>query len=231
MKKTIFLLVKIFDNEDYAKQFINGNLYANTLAYFKAMEGDEVANRADKHEGTGSWHQPEKIQLILNGKDLTGGLAGPISIQMHKHTQVNVFCMYAVHSGEFDHISNENLSAFTKQLELPDECEKLGQYAVVVTDVTQFIERIKIAINKKNYGLQATLVDYYDPNSFNGFFPEEKAIFMKRKEYSHQSEYRFAIDTGLGNDTPINLFIEDISDISILRATSDLRKFQWNTAP
>jgi len=43
MKKTIFLLVKIFDNESYAKDFLDGKLFANSLSFFKKIEEVEIA--------------------------------------------------------------------------------------------------------------------------------------------------------------------------------------------
>ncbi|MEG0010305.1 MAG: hypothetical protein RR721_17030 [Aeromonas sp.] len=215
MSKTIFFLVKIFDNKKYAQDFVDGKLFANRLSYFRRLEEHDKANRGDKYEGVVSWIQPEEASLVINGRSITE-LAGPVSVQMNWHDDLNVFCIYAAHSGSFNYLSHENIDEFRKQLEIPEDCLKLGGYAAVVTNFTQFFERIQNAVIENDYGMNAGLVDYYDPNEFSGSFSETEAIFKKRSEFSHQKEYRFAFDTGASGETPLALDIGDISDIVTL---------------
>jgi hypothetical protein len=101
------------------------------------------------------------------------------------------------------------------QISIPDDCKKLGEYAVIVTNVNKFIERVKAAVSSNNYGLNAGLVEYYDPTIFNGFFSEVESIFRKRDEYKHQKEYRFSFDTGIAGNDLLILNIGDISDITM----------------
>ena len=49
--KTIFFLVKFFDDEKCVNDFISGKLFANRLSYFKKIEKDEYVSRSDRHEG------------------------------------------------------------------------------------------------------------------------------------------------------------------------------------
>lgn len=221
MKKTIFFLVKIFDDEQYASDFRSGKLFANRISYFRHLEEEEESNRGDIHDGVVSWFQPDQIKLEINGITLTD-LAGPVSVKMNWHDHLNIFCIYAAHSGEYKNLSHENLGDFKKQLEIPGDCLKLGKYAVVVTNVTQFFERVKAATEKNNYGLNARLVDYYNPDTFSGTFGEEEAVFNKRNEYRHQKEYRFAFDTGVTGTKPLLLDIGDISDITMLCNVADV---------
>lgn len=62
MGKVIFFLAKVFDNENYAEDFISGKVFANRLSYFKELEEEDSANRSDRHEGTVSWYQPDQIK-------------------------------------------------------------------------------------------------------------------------------------------------------------------------
>jgi len=135
--------------------------------------------------------------------------------QMNWHDHLNVFCIYAAHSGEFEEISEETIDDFKKQISIPEECKNLGEYAVIVTNVTKFIERVKAAVRSNNYELNAGLVEYYDPTRFNGSFSEVESIFRKREEYKHQKEYRFSFDTGIAGTDPLILNIGDISDITM----------------
>ena len=185
MSRTIFFFVKVFDRKEYAEDFIKGNLFSNRLSFFRKHEEEKSANRGDKHEGVVSWHQPDQIRLEINGRIITD-LAGPVMTQMNWHDHLNVFCIYAAHSGEFDEVSEETIEAFKEQIAIPEDCQKLGEYAVIVTNVTKFIERVKTAVSYNGYGLNAGLVEYYDPASFNGSFSEIESIFRKRDEYKHQ---------------------------------------------
>ena len=221
MSKTIFFFVKIFDDKKYATDFIKGNLFSNRLSFFRNLEESQDANRGDKNEGVVGLFQPEQVNLEINGRILND-LAGPISIKMNWHDNLNIFCIYAAHSGNFQSLSTENFDEFKKQLEIPEECLNLGKYAVVVTNVSQFIERVQLAVEKNNYGLRADLVEYYNPETFNGSFNEHEAIFKKRDEYKHQKEYRFAFDSGVTGNDSLVVEIGDISDITMLCDVSEV---------
>jgi|TARA_B110000211_G_scaffold83857_1_gene98166 hypothetical protein len=224
MNKTIFFLVKIFDNESYADDFIRGNIFANRLSYFRKLEEGESSNRSDQHEGVVSWHQPEQVNVEINGRLITD-LAGPISVKMNWHNHLNIFCIYAAHSGEFEGVSEDNLDAFKKELEIPDECLKLGEYVVLITSVSQFIKRVTESAKCHNYGLTAGLVEYYDPKTFHGTFSETESIFRKRDEYQHQKEYRLVFNSGFQGDAPLILSIGDISDITMKCKVADINRY------
>lgn len=221
MSRTIFFFVKVFDKQEYAVDFIKGKLFSNRLSFFRKHEENESANRGDKHEGVVSWHQPDKIRLEINGRVMTD-LAGPVMTQMNWHDHLNVFCIYAAHSGEFYEIFEETIENFKEQIAISEDCEKLGEYAVIVTNVTKFIERVKAVVSSNNYGFNAGLVEYYDPASFNGAFLEDESIFRKRDEYKHQKEYRFSFDTGIEGNDPLILNIGDISDITMQCKVSEI---------
>lgn len=222
MGKIIFF-AKIFEREEYAKDFIKGNLYSNRLSFFRGYEEEQSANRGDKYEGVVSWYQPDRIQLEINRISITD-LADPVMVQMNWHDHLNVFCIYAAHTGEFETVSEETLKDFKKQLAIPEDCQNLGKYAVIVTNVSKFIERVKTAVLYKKYGLNAGLVKYYDPTSFNGSFSEKESIFRKRDEFSHQKEYRFIFNTNIPGNDPLILNIGDISDITVQLNTSEINK-------
>ena len=55
-------LYKYFSNREWAEEFLDGNLYFNSLGYFRDYEDEEV--RRDKNEGTSLYHPPEG--LVVN---------------------------------------------------------------------------------------------------------------------------------------------------------------------
>jgi len=223
MNKTIFFLAKVFDNESYADDFLQGNIFANRLSYFRKLEEAESANRSDQHEGVVSWHQPEQVNIEINGQLITD-LAGPVSVKMNWHDHLNVFCIYAAHSGDFEGVSEDNIESFKKQLEIPDECLKLGEYAVFITNVSKFTERVQASVKDNNYGLTASLVEYYDPETFHGTFSGTESIFRKRDEYQHQKEYRYVFHSDLQGDEPLILNIGNLSDIAVKCKVTDINR-------
>ena len=224
--KTIFFFVKFFKNEQYAKDFIGGKVFANRLSYFKRIEGNEDFNRTDKHEGVIGWFQPGRGRFEINGMDITGDLAGPVEMQRKWLDDLNVFCVYAAHSGDLDlgNLSTENIDAFRSQLEIPDDCLKLGKFAVVVKDVAGFISRVETSVKSENYRVFRGFVKYYNPESFHGNFSDGEAIFRKRDEHKHQQEYRFVIDTLIKGTNPVTLNIGDIRDITMRFNSADINK-------
>ena len=212
----IFFLVKFFDNEVYARDFVKGRIYANTLATFKMLEGIDDSGRADRHEGTIAWLQPGHGRLEINGMDITDDLAGPTQLQRNWLNHLHIFCLHAVHSGSLDmvHVSNDNIEELRQQLIIPDECRALGEHAVVINNVPEFIKRMEATAQVKGYRMARSLVRYYHPGSFHGNFRDVESIFHKQGRHSYQREFRFVIDCGLVSDAPLILEIGDLSNIT-----------------
>ena len=149
--------------------------------------------------------QPVKSRLTLNGMDMSDDLAGPVQIQMDWLNHLNVFCVHAAHSGDLDlaSLSNDNIEPLRQELMIPGKCLSLGKYAVVVKNVTEFINRMRSSAQAKNYRIAYGLVKYYDPATFHGNFRDVESVFRKQGQYSFQREFRFVINSGsLGGMPP-----------------------------
>ena len=215
-QKIILFFVKFFSEKKYAHDFIRGNVYASRLSYFKDIEGTDDSGRADRHEGAIGWFQPNQGRLTINEMDITGDLAGPVEMQREWLNYRNLFCVHAAHTGdiELDNLSSDNVEDLRKQLELSQDCLRLGMFAVVIKNIPAFMNRIESAVKEKGYRLSRGLVKYYDPETFHGSFSDWDAVFRKRNEFRYQQEYRFVIDTRVIGDWPIVLEIGDIGDIT-----------------
>ena len=120
-----------------------------------------------------------------------------------------------------------NVEDLRQRLLIPERCLELGEHAVVIRDVPEFMRRFGAAIAARRYHAWSHLVRYYDPTSFHGSFEGINTVFRKRTEYSHQREYRFAVDTGsVGND-PLYLDIGDIHDITLCLRSEELNGAQF----
>ena len=228
----IFFLAKFFREKEHANDFIRGQLFANRISYFKRIEGHD--GRGDEDEGA-IMSKNDGLTLELTATDVETGevvskhtlygteLAAPLILRPERFDHVNVFCMYAGHSGGFQSISADNAQDLKKQLEIPKACTALGKYAVVITNTVEFIRRVEVAAERKGYGICKGLVKYYDPEV--GTPPvrsEIETIFTKRKEYEYQSEFRFAVNTRTMGCDPITLDVGEIDDITVCLDTSDI---------
>ena len=204
----IYLLIKVFDKEEYADAFLNkGGMFCRTLGDFKRIEDDGV--RGDAYEGVTHWHQPDQVTLTIAYKDKDGvehtlplkDLAGPVVVQNNGYERLNLYCMYAAKVQEFEESYDteeervrivEKINSMLKEKStLSDEMLSLGEFAVVVYQVEDFIDRVQKSATAQNLACWNGGVKYYDPASFHGSFKELEAVFSKRNIYAHQNEYRF----------------------------------------
>lgn len=225
MNKHVLFLLKIFEKEKYAKDLLNGKIFANSLEYFVKLEKG-LDKRKDIYEDINGWLQPVD-SLILKINDQTipkEDLAGPISIKIHRDYNINLFCMYACYVEDIEKIKKENIETTKRDLFIEKDLLKLGDYAILIKNNTEFIERIKKAVKKNGLGLKANLIEYFDEKTFHGTFSQEESMFRKREFYKHQKEYRFAFLSNKISNNPINLEIGNIEDIAMLIKTSEIDK-------
>lgn len=231
----IYMLVKVFQEEEHADAFIRGQMFSNRLSYFKDLEGNDDG-RADENEGaivisrTNSVinltaHDPETNEVVAEITISPEDLAASPIITPRWYDHLNLYCMYAARSDDLKDVDPGKMDEFQKQLEMPEDCVKLGEHAVVVINTTAFFERVKKAAERERYGLYGKLMEYYD--SEVGTPPRESdldTIFQKHEDYAYQSEFRFAIDTQTEGSNPIILDVGDISDIAIRIKTADINR-------
>ena len=220
--KTIWYLVKFCEKEEWADDFIKGNLYLNRLSYFKKKEAKDDY-RFDKCEAVASWLQPSGIsinfsshpELDIHPEDL----GAPVSISFDHHDHLHILCLYAIHTGRFECVdglidcSEEDVDELKEQLRIHENCFKFGGYAIIVK-ANDFLNRVKNAIEKSRYAGRMKLVDYYDPNLFNGNFLDHDIPFKKQQKHSYQNEFRIAVNNGTAGDDPLCIEVGDLSDIS-----------------
>ena len=231
----IVFLAKAFSDPQHAEDLIKGQLYANTLRYFRNIEGDPT--RGDPEEGA-IMPQLEGLAIELTSTNPTTGevdritvtkddLAAPPVVRPRWFEHINLFCMYAARTGQFTTISEQNITDFQKQLEMPKDCQKFGHHAVLIKNPSEFIGRVNLAAENKGYKVHSGLVQYYDPDIGTPpiHFPIQ-TLFLKRKMYEYQKEWRLAIDTGTTADCPIIFDIGEIADIAVRISTPALISFQ-----
>jgi hypothetical protein len=164
MKKTIYFFLKFFQEEQHAREFVDGRLHLNPLAYFKSLERRAGDGRADHNEAPFAWHQPGNLGAIefAGHRIEPSELAGPLIIQSADADLLNVLCLYAATPGPFQNVSVANLGQLREHLRVPDMCQSLGPLTVLVTQPSIFVERFDEAVRRNGFGLERSLVTYFD---------------------------------------------------------------------
>lgn len=225
MKKIIYF-IKIFDNERFMNDFLDGKIYMNRLSYFRFVDDNSDNNRADQKEGLSGWWQPEQIALEVNGRKMTN-FAAPIEIRSNKSDNLHVFCLFAgatniENTVDDNKIATNKTSKVKDDLSVSAECANLGRYYVLVHNTSAFIDRMVAATKKHNYKGSAGLVEYYNPIDFSGDFGD-RSVFYKPNNFAHQKEYRFVIDAGTIGEDALTLNIGNIRDIANIIDSLDIK--------
>ena len=222
----ILFLVKFLDEEDHVRDLLDGKIYANRLCWFTRMEDRDASGRQDRHEGAVAWHQPDRTNVAINGFNMTPDLAGPVGMHWNWLNHLNIFCTYAGRLADVksEHIPYEIPYELRSQLAIPERCLSLGQYAVVLKDVPEFIRRVGETAKSRRCGMWYGRVKYYNPDTYHGNHFNIDAVFQKQDRHGYQSEFRFVIDTQTDGDEPIILEIGDIRDIAVEFRTSKLNE-------
>lgn len=224
----IWYLIKFFKEERHADQFMIGNLYLNTLAYFKQVEREDSDGRFDSTEGIAMWWQPHDLVIKLSVAgfgdiEITkADLAGPVSTAFVFHDNVHLFCLYALHTTGFKcndgkiECTPEGADELRRQLTIDDRCAKFGTFAVI-TPAVQFIDLLRNALTRQGYKARLKLVEYYDEETFHGEIPWVEIPFRKQKRFSYQQEFRLCVyprtEEEAADSNPITINIGDISHI------------------
>lgn len=206
-------LVKLFPCQYKADYFRSGKLYCNRLSYFRDLE---LGKRADPNEGIILLPDTATITITLADRSKRisisrEDLVAPAAITPSRLSFLNIFCMYQAHCMELENqVAGDKLACM---FEISKKCVmEFGRYAVIITDVQEFLDRVKIMAKAKCRGYGYAQVKYEEApiDQVNSVM----AAFYKSTKFSYQQEYRFAFDIDTKNNKAVGLDIGSIQDIS-----------------
>lgn len=194
-----------FGKQEHVEDFVyNGNIYMNSLSYFRKLENDIV--RKDKFESASYNLQADGATLRMeqDGKWIdVASIKGAIVSSDGSDRTTNVFCMYAFRE-----------SASQKLIDARNF--EFGDTFAILKDGNEFLRRVRETAKRENIVLKQGLVEYVDGKTYNG----EIGIFRKFSEFAYQSEFRLAVVTR--KEEPFSFRVGDISDISIIGKLAEL---------
>ncbi|MFC1934776.1 hypothetical protein ACFLXZ_00470 [Chloroflexota bacterium] len=197
-------LVKFSQYEHICQLRDEGILYMNNLPYFWQIEDEEL--RGDKLDSIAEIRRGNSgIAVPKNEPDkpvtITSWNSWRYPCQPEK---TNIFCMCAVRPsvGSFP-IDKKNF--------------RFGDYALILTNSQEFIDRISSQLKAQNISHKANLVEYVSNN-----YVGEVGLFRKSKKFAYQSEWRLVCFDGPGKERDFR--IGDIKDICIIVKSSEVNQ-------
>jgi len=203
------ILIKLLP-EAFLRDFLDGNLYLNTSAFFGEIDGaDQV--RFDADDGIDESLQVKEVAIAAPGEDWTpiGGVISPITFRLQESEKLNVLCTYALTDQPDQMFDMRNLA--------------FGGTAVIIANPIEFIRRVKSAAAALNKSVFHGPVEYVEKSTYHG----KMGPFKKYANYDYQREFRFVLTNGSGS--PCRLNIGDIRDITAFGPTEDIPKLQQST--
>lgn len=230
-KYNSFVMLRFFDTEEHREYFRSGKLYMRSQTDFSSCEMGE--GRVDVTEGANVVVYPRNNNTypdvrfeVIDGKACVKIYEYSEKPEGYRENQIyigypvenqrrNVFCMY----GLWFNSENENFVPINV-----DEVKKVGQYGVVITDFSAFINRVGNAVNKEDTVIKASagFVNYVDESDMQNVM--DFSPFIKpAKGYDSQNEFRICAYTD--NIGLLELKIEEgLRDITIPIKLNDFAK-------
>lgn len=88
--------------------------------------------------------------------------------------------------------------------------DEFGEYFVLIHNANAFMERLDIKLKESNIRYKADYVQYFCHKTHEG----EVGAFRKRNIFSHQEEFRVAIDKPDAHGPIDNLYLGDLREIA-----------------
>jgi len=199
------ILAKILPQK-YMADFLDGNLHMNTDEFFTEVESSD-ALRSDIYEGVDEARQFKEISIKASSGSWTPieGALSPLMYRYGEKESRHILCMYMFTDEPDFRFDHRNIG--------------FGDAAVLITDLKEFVRRVKAAAQVTGKRLLHGPVEYVDKRYHDG----QMGPFRKFSEYEYQSEFRFVmVGKKSGPRKPIKLSVGNIRDIVMVSSSAQL---------
>ncbi len=208
MKTNVFFLLKFGRQQDIENLFYKGEIFMNTIKWFKDFEKKDVG---DKYEGA------LKIKNLKRGKLTLELPSGPITldaknVQMSNNLEGHIGNIYSIYA-----ISDE-LVKRKWQHRIDNRMENFGTHCLFIKNPKLFLSKLKYKLTDLGHEYSSGLVTYKNYSINN----HELTPFNKSHILGYQKEHRTIAWT---NKTEALKFeIGSLEDISKIYETKTLIK-------
>lgn len=210
------ILIKFFENEQWAKDFLAGKLYINQAGRFIAEENNF---RGDDYEGSQvvSFEKPILIQFTRtdNGESIEIPLLPktPIKQSFQGANKVPILCASGFNSNNLIKIEDNK---YQLKQEYIEHMKQFGKHAVMFSR-RELLNKIGNVLKEKKITSISDYVHYkeYDTTikSFNTAIEQYEQFFCKYvsgdRDYKKQNEWRMILcDTSLIDDSNDHIILD-----------------------
>jgi hypothetical protein len=214
MEKTVQKIIKVGKLEFMESFLQKGEMYFDTVESFAIKDANQ--EKYDNLEGATEINQVNWIKLQAeNGKTIELSKINPKHVKLASaylitHDEKTIGNIYSCSA-----VTPETINNFKK---LDPRFKNFGDTIILIENPNEFLNRVKEELKGKNYKYTIGLVNYYDPDTFNG----PLTVFSKKNKLAYQNELRILIYNK--NNEPIKIYIGSIKDIACKFKIEDLMK-------
>lgn len=206
MSDTIMMFIKIGALEHITDLYENGTVYLNSLEYFKKIEDGFL--RGDQNEGALSLVNAKNVSAkfsFMNEEDKPINL---LNLSYGTYLDLgNLYSLYCISSHGFP--NPRDFKFDRRNLEF-------GSHCLVITKPGEFIDRMKVELNKLNQRFDYGFVKYYEEK----VQLEDLGPFDKLDVFEYQKEFRFFVENAVNE--PIKINIGSMKSYAEIFETKDL---------
>jgi hypothetical protein len=208
-------LVKFGKYEHVQSLYSKGELYLNTVSFFKNLDDEKLRGDRDENITQSLQSSKTKVGISTPGMpDMVLNTVGPIKFYLphqDKRQFTHIFSMSIFCAG--DKIEDDKI--------FDDRVKKFGDEAIIIWNTKELFCRLtkffeKLLDEGSLFSFEGDFVKYFDFNSHHG----ELDIFSKSQEYSWQKEWRLGVRF-LNHPDPFLLKIGSLKDIAVIAKTED----------
>ena len=207
MKINLFGLIKFGQRIHVEELYRKGIIYMNHLSEF--LKIDDNVLRGDKYESLSEIKEIINIEISYQGEKVGYAKNGKLSL-WNNELSGNIYSMYTLFT--IDKL---------EEIRIDKKCKEFGNSFVIITNVEEFISRVKKEANKQGLDIIFGTVDYVNTKEYVGNW----SVFKKPKEYSYQNEFRFFVRQN--SSGPFCLTLGSIENISLMIDSEDLEKLTF----
>lgn len=174
-------IVKFFETKEFLEDFLNGELYCNTPAFYRDSGRKGVSDTKESciFNYNSNRGDLELNSFSINGKEIElASLSKMVVKQGRKDGWLH--CWAIIQSPN----SNKDFTELLKDLKCIQDEHGFSYAFISFEDIKTFIKRVDGIVDK----LECNIVNYYD------IYYSGSSVFNKKDNYKYQREYRFVID-------------------------------------
>ena len=188
-------LFKIIENEYAEKTAKEGQMYFNTLSYFRTAATEKGRQAVGDATEACLTHKVEEYIVFEDEMYQIHGKSSGYNVRISNNQCV--YCLYAVEKEKFKEISENKYRYIIPYSTLSEICADKGgiENCSIIAFSEKILYKLQHQLTKRNFSHAGGKISYDDfeyvpKHDINSFEYSLESAFHKEKKYSYQNEFR-----------------------------------------